>query len=252
MNIVVPIKQVPDTGVSLRVNQEKNGIEDGGLKWVLSPYDEFALEESLKLKARFKSKIFALSLGPAHHKEALKNALALGADEAFHLITESSPFDPLVIAQVLSEKIKDLDNVSLVFCGKLATDLNNFAVPQMISYFLKFNSVTNVNKLDFEGEDLILKRECGGGTEEIIKASIPLVLSADKGLNTPRYPSLPGIMQAKKKPFYETKITLPEEKLTQIELRPPEEKKPPQMLEGTPSEQAEKLLRFLKEKEGLL
>ena len=199
MNIVVPVKQVPDTGMNLPL---KNGaLDEAGLKWVLSPYDEFALEEALKLKTALKGNLFVITLGPARAKEALLTALALGADEAFHLLVDKMPQNPLTTARILYETLSKMSDLSLVFCGKLSTDSNNFAVPQMLAGFLNWPFVSNVNKLKYEDNLLSLNRECGGGVEETLKAKLPLLLSADKGLNTPRYPSLPGIMKAKKKAF---------------------------------------------------
>lgn len=252
MNIVVPIKQVPDTGASLRIDSNKQAIEEEGLKWVINPYDEFAVEEALKLKAQFGFKVFVISLGPERHKEALLSALALGADEALHLIPPKLLIDPLAISQILSNKIKELDSVSLVLCGKLATDTNDFSVPQMLAYFLNFSCVTNANHLELTDSTVTVKREKGGGVEEVLSAKLPSIISVDKGINTPRYPSLPGIMKAKKKPYKETKLEMPKELITQKELSPPPLKSPPEMLEGTAEEQVAKLIDILKDKEKLL
>ena len=250
MNILVPIKQVPDTGMNLQIQQGQ--IDESSLKWVLSPYDEFALEEALKLKSLLQGKVFVISLGPARAKEALLTALALGADEAFHLIIEKIPQDPLITAQILKEKISEIPDLSLIFCGKLSTDSNNFALPQMLASLLDFPFVTNVNKLQYEKGLFTLTRECGGGVEEILKAKAPLLLSADKGLNEPRYPSLPGIMKARKKPLHTVDVPIQEEKIKLISLTLPPEKKAPHILTGTSEEQVKKLISLLKEEEKIL
>ena len=246
MNIVVPVKQVPDTGIPLRIKEGQ--IDESQLKWVLSPYDEFALEESLKLKQQWGAKIFALTLGPERAKEALLTALALGADEAFHLVIDKIPTDPLTVATILKDKLVEIPDVSVVFCGKLSTDSNNFAVPQMLAGLMGFPFVSNVSKLDIEDKTLTLNRECGGGVEEVLKAQPPVVLSADKGLNTPRYPSLPGIMKAKKKPFQSQKVTPQDEKIKSLELKPPAEKQAPVILKGSVLEQVKELVTILKDK----
>ena len=250
MNSLVLIKQVPDTGLGLRVSQEK--LEETGLKWVLSPYDEFALEEALKLKASLNGKVFALSLGPARVKESLLNALALGADEAYHLKHEASLQDPLAIAQVLKETIQNLGDLSLIFAGKMAADQNNFAVPQMLAQLLNWSFVTNINSLDFKEGAFQVVRECGGGIEEVLKAFPPLVLSADKGLNQPRYPSLPGIMRAKKKPFHTIDIKAVEEKFKLTKLELPPQQAEPKIFTGDPSQQVKELLNHLRDKEKIL
>lgn len=251
MNILVPIKQVPDTGMNLQIRDRK--IDENSLKWVLSPYDEFALEEALKLKNQLQGKLFVITLGPARAKEALLTALALGADEAFHLVIDKIPENPLSIAKILKEKISEIPDLSLIFCGKLSTDSNNFAVPQMLASLMNLPFVSNVNKLEQQEKEFTLTRECGEGIEEVLKAKAPLVLSADKGLNTPRYPSLPGIMKAKKKPFHSQTVEAPaKEKVKLMSLNLPPEKKPPQMLSGSTEEQVKELVKILKEKEKVL
>ena len=254
MNIAVPVRQVPDTGQPLKIFENNSSIDESRVKWILSPYDEFALEEALKLKPLLGGKIFALSLGPKRVKETLLHALALGADEAVHIEVEKEVRDPLTCAGILSEHLGKIPDLSLVFCGKLAVDTNDFAVPQMLARRLDFPFVTNVNSLEFKDGAFHLTRECGGGVEELLKASPPLVLSADKGLNQPRYPSLPGIMKAKKKPLQTvspTQITTGEAPKL-LCLSPPGEKPPPEMITGSPEEQIKKLLSFLREREKIL
>lgn len=252
MNIIVPIKQVPDTGIPLRVNASSTALEEESIKWVLNPYDEFALEEALRLKPLLGGQIFVLTLGPNRSKEALLSALALGADEAYHLLLESSLFDPLTVSFLLAEKIKTL-SFSLIFCGKLSTDTNDFAVPQMLAQRLHLPFVTNVSKLDYKESLFTLKRECGGGREEILEGKAPLLVSADKGLNEPRLPTLPGIMKAKKKPFHTVSIEKMEgdKNLQLSQLQPPVGKPPCRMIAGSPDEQVNQLIGILREKEKL-
>ena len=250
MNVVVLIKQVPDTGMSLRVSEKI--LDKSGLKWVLSPYDEFALEEALKLKPLLNGKIFAMSLGPDRVKESLLSALAVGADEAFHLKTEKTLQDPLSVASLLKNKIQDLPSVSLILCGKLAADQNDFAIPQMVAHLLNFPFVTNINHLKYEDSIFQITRECGGGVEEVLKVQGPVVLSADKGLNQPRYPSLPGIMKAKNKPFHVIDVENFKEDIRLLSLSLPPAKEEPKILSGEADEQVKELIRYLKEKEKIL
>ena len=249
MNIVVPIKQVPDTGLNLQIKDSQ--IDESRLKWVISPYDEFALESALQLKQELQAQITVITLGPERAKEALLTALALGADMAHHLLVDKMPQDPLSLAESLAVSIKKLADVSLVFCGKLSTDSNNFAVPQMLAQLLNFPFVSNVNKLEYKDQTFKLNRECGSGVEELLQARLPLLLSADKGLNTPRYPSLPGIMKAKKKPLHTEKIEVAES-LVLKSLSPPTEKQAPYIIEGNSEEKVAELVKLLKEKEKVL
>ncbi len=250
MNILVPIKQVPDTGMNLRITE--GVIDEAGLKWVLSPYDEFALEEALKLKSQLQGRLFVITLGPARAKEALLTALALGADEALHLAIEKPPQDPLTTAKLLKEKISEIPDLALIFCGKLSTDSNNFAVPQMLAGLIGWPFVTNISKLQYQEGLFTLTRELGGAVEEVLTAKLPLLLSADKGLNEPRYPSLPGIMKAKKKPLHTVNVSNQEENMKLINISPPPEKQAPVMIPGEPEKQVKELVKLLKEKEKLL
>ena len=253
MNIAVPVRQVPDTGQPLKITDNTSSIDESRVKWILSPYDEFALEEALKLKPLLGGKIFTLSLGPQRVKETLLHTLALGADEAIHITVEKEVRDPLTCAKILSEHLGKIPDLSLIFCGILAVDTNDFAVPQMLARYLNWPFVTNVNSLEFKEGDFHLTRECGGGVEELLKASTPLVLSADKGLNQPRYPSLQGIMKAKKKPLQTVSSGQIQDTAPRyLQLSSPGEKPPPEMITGSPEEQVKKLIDFLREKEKLL
>ena len=186
MNIVALIKQVPDTGLSLQIKESQ--IEESQLKWVISPYDEFALEAALQLKAQLQAQVTVMTLGPERAKSALLTALALGADTAYHLLTNTMPQDPLSVAESLKTKIKELTDVSLILTGKLSTDSNNFALPQMLAQLLDFPFVSNVNKLEYKNSVFTLNRECGAGVEELLQAKLPLILSVDKGF---KHASLP-------------------------------------------------------------
>lgn len=250
VNIVVCIKQVPDTGVSLKFS--KGVLDETGLRWVLSPYDEFALEAGLNLKNQGGGQLFAVSLGPARVQEALLQALALGADEAFHLKTNQTLYDSFCVAQHLKEAIEKLPSVSLVLSGKTATDTNNFSVPQMLAQLLNFSFVTNVNRLEWVENQFRLQRECAHGGDEEIQAQCPLMLSVDKGLNQPRYPSLAGIMKAKKKPLHSVELQKREVALELISLSPPPPRKEPRLLTGSPDEQVQTLISLLKNEDKLL
>ena len=247
MNILVLLKQVPDTAEILRLEQGQAVHQ----KMILNPYDEFAVEEALKLKSLGFKEVFLLTLGPAQAKEALLTGLALGADKAYHL--ESSLKDPLDVSKALAQKIKKLADIELVLCGKLSTDMNNSAVPQMLAKELEFPFVTNINHLKYEQDCFTVKREGVGGVEESLRVKKPCLFSLDKGINQPRYPTLPGIMQAKKKPYeketlqeHEQRKTLPES----FSLFKKERKN--KILEGSLEEQVKKLIQSLQDDEKVL
>ena len=257
MNILVAIKQVPDTGSLLQLSNGK--LEEEGVKWIISPYDEFALQEGLKLKSQLKGKLFALSLGPSRSEEALLTALSLGADEAFHLLSSPSPslpsvflstFDSLSNALLLSKKILKSPDLSLILCGKEAGDSNEGSLPQMLAGLLNLPFVTNARTVDYEGGDFSISREFKGGGMEILRASPPLLISMGKGEKEPAPPSLMGIMQAKKKPFYteEVEAERAERSCWQLDrMEKLKTKTKPILKEGRAEEQAEFLLKILKE-----
>lgn len=253
MNILVPIKQVPDTGMNLQLSDDQN-IDEKHLKWILSPYDEFALEEAIKLKNQTQGKLYVVTLGPLRAKETCLTALALGADEALHLCTDKIPQDPMIIAGLLKEHLKKFStDISLILCGKLSTDSNNHAVAQMLAGLLDWAFVTNINELQYQDPNqFTLKRESGHGAEEILQATGPLVLSADKGLNQPRYPSLIGIMKARKKPIQTINVSVKKASFQLLNLSLPKASAPPKMLEGDACQQVKELVRILKDEEKIL
>ena len=259
MNILTAIKQVPDTGSLLQLKE--GALDEEGIKWAISPYDEFALQEGLKLKAKLKGELFSLSLGPKRAKHALLTALSLGADKAFHLISSEAltpfAFDPLSQALLLSKKISKLPSLSLILCGKEAGDSNSASLPQMLAALLNLPFVSNVRKLDYEEGELLISRETKGGME-FLKAPLPLLISMGKGEKEPPPPSLMEIMRAAKKPFQAEEVEAEEESAIlkrggfRLEsLKKPSLGKPPELLEGKPSEQVDLLLKILKE-EGIL
>ncbi len=201
MNTVVCMKQVPDTETLIKV--QGTGIATDGIKWVMSPYDEFAVEEALQQKEKMKAgAVTIVSLGPDRAIEAIRTGLAMGADNAVH-INDSAYYnaaDPFATAAVLAAAIKNLQ-YDCVFLGKQAIDDDSGQVPAMVGELLGIPVITQVLKLEVAADKskATVTREVEGG-QAVIEVSLPVVLSAQKGLNEPRYASLPGIMKAKKKP----------------------------------------------------
>jgi len=201
VNIGVLLKQVPDTETKVRINGDASGIEEGDIKWIVNPYDEFAVEEALKLNAALgEGEVVIFSLGRPKTVEAARTALAMGAHRA--VILDDDGYlgsDAYGAASALAKAIEGED-IGLVFAGKVAIDDQNFQAPQIVAAKLEWPHVTNVNAFDHEGDTALVKRDVGGGTAEQVRVALPAVLTCDKGLNTPRYASLPGIMKAKRKP----------------------------------------------------
>ncbi len=230
MKIAVCIKRVPDTETRIKIGPGGRSIDEAGVKFVLNPYDEFAVEEALRIKERAGdgAEVTAITLGPDSAQETLRTALAMGADRAVLLMTPRQPWDPLVTARALAAELLS-GGYDLVLCGKLAIDDYSHAVGSMIGELLGVASVSGVGRLEIEGNRGRAVREVEGGLE-VVEFSLPAVVTADKGLNEPRYPSLKGIMQAKKKPLEVKPIELEEDGLEVVELTLPPERKPGRIL----------------------
>lgn len=230
MKIAVCIKRVPDTETRIKIASDGKEIDETGVKFVVNPYDEFAIEEALRLKeaAGEGSEVTAITLGPESAQEALRTALAMGADRAVLLLSSLKRADPLVSARALAAEI-GAGGYDLVLCGKLAIDDYSHAVGPMLAELMGIACVSGVVRLEIQGGRGRAEREVEGGVE-VVQFSLPAVVTADKGLNEPRYPSLKGIMQAKKKPLEIKAVELSEGGLEIAELTLPPERKPGRIL----------------------
>lgn len=202
MNIFVCVKQVPDTETKVTPNGDKTFIETTNIKWIMNPYDEFAVEQALLVKqANADSTITVLRVGSVKDTEALRTAMAMGADESF-LVDAADNLDSYSIAKALKGAIeKSGKTPDLILTGKQAIDDDCLQVPQILAQMLDMPSVSVIVGFEQEGDKLTVKREVEGGALEVYEMNKPAVIACNKGLNTPRYASLPGIMKAKKKPL---------------------------------------------------
>ncbi len=200
MKIGVCLKQVPASDTRIKVNAEGTGIVTDEIKWEVNPYDEFALEAALQLKEAGKAtEVVILTVGEAASEQRIKDGLARGADSAIRLDDPAfSGSDSLGIARVLAAAVNKAE-VGLVLCGKQAIDGDSSQVPAMMAELLNWPQITDISQLDVDGSTVRAQRAAGAGNKDVIEATLPVVLSCDKGLNTPRFASLRGIMMAKRK-----------------------------------------------------
>lgn len=208
MNIFVCVKQVPDTETKVQPNADGSFIETNSIKWIMNPYDEFAVEQALLVKAaNAGSTVTVVRVGGVKDTEALRTALAMGADDAI-LVDAQDNLDSYSIAKALKGAIqKSGKNPDLIFCGKQAIDDDCLQVPQILAQMLNLPSVSVVVAFEQNGENITVKREIEGGALEVYDLKTPCVITTNKGINTPRYASLPGIMKAKKKPLAQYSLT---------------------------------------------
>ncbi len=226
MRIAVCIKRVPDTETRIRIGGDGASIDEAGVKFIVNPYDEFAIEEALQRRDKpggGGGEVVVVALGPDAAQETIRGALAMGADRGVLLKAERIPADALAVAKALAAELKD-GGYDLVLFGKMAVDDYNHGVGPMVAELLGLPCVTAIAKLELEGGKGVAEREIEGGVE-VVEFALPAVLTAEKGLNTPRYPALKGIMAAKKKPIEIKPVALGEARLTVTSLGLPPERK---------------------------
>lgn len=198
MKIAVCLKAVPDTETKISVAADKLNIDTNGVKFIASPYDEYAVEEALRLKEKHGGETAVISLGGDECTDVIRDSLARGVDTGTHLKdAQFVNLDPLSTARVLACAIKD-GGYDLVLCGQQGVGGDNNQVPSILAELLDWPQATVVVKLEIDGSTFKAEREIEGA-HEFIEGTLPAVISAQKGLNEPRYSSIKGVMAARKK-----------------------------------------------------
>ena len=257
MNSIVCLKEVPDTETRIEVRGGK--VVEEGIQYVVNPYDEFALEEALKWQEQYGGKVTLVSLGPERARESILKGLAMGADEVYHLSDEAFlGGDTYATARALAAAIKKLGKYDAIFCGRQAVDEDNAAVGIMVAELLDLPHVAVVSELEVaeDAKSAKAKRDIEGG-KEVVEVPLPAVITAQKGLNEPRYPSFRGIRQARSKPFTQWSVAdvgleaagvgAAGAKLEVLEILPPPERPPGRIVSGEPAESAKEVVRLLRE-----
>ena len=256
MKIFVCVKQVPDTETKIKIGAD-NQIDPTGVKWVMNPYDEYAVEEAVKLKEKNAgAQVLVATVGPkSRATEVLRTALAMGADEGI-IIDAPANLEPQITARALAQVIQQEGGAHVIFTGKTASDDNASSVSQMLAEVLSIPHTTVVNKFALDAENILVEREAEGGQREVIQMSAPAVVAANKGLNMPRYASLPGIMKAKKKVLKEFDLAalnvVVANKIKSLGLELPPEKPACKMLPGDSGAQVSSLVKLLRDEAKVL
>lgn len=253
MKLLVCIKQVPDSTVRVKVAGDTKTIVIDGMTWAISPYDEYAIELALEHKdGDASTTVTALTLGPARARDALRQALAMGCDDAVHVTgAEAETLGGLATARALAAMIKELAP-DLVLCGKQASDDDQGFVGQALAETLGWPHVAVVTKFASAGGGTEIWKELEGG-HEVWKAAGPAVLTVQKSQKDPRYPSLPGIMKAKKKEIPERDLASlgidpAGPRVEILELRPPPARKAGRVMkDGDPKAMAAELAKLLRD-----
>ena len=252
MNIYVCIKQVPDTETKIKLTADSSGIDMTGIKWIMSPYDEFAVEEALRLREKNAgSTVTVISAGPARVSETIRTALAMGADNGIQVeIPETA--DNNMTAKALAGALKKEAKVDIIFTGKEAIDDGAAQGSQLIAEYFGIPYITVALQAEYSATSVKCKREIEGGAFEMVEAPLPLLIAAQKGMNEPRYASLPNIMKDKKKEIKTLKmadagVSESDQKIRFKNYQLPPPKQAGKKISGEPAAQAKELVRLLHE-----
>ena len=254
MNILVFVKRVPDTESKIRIHHETNTVIEEGLNFIISPNDEYAVEEALRLREAKGGQVTVISVGAGESTTILKKCLAMGADEAVLIKDDlKETYDGLRIAKMITRAVeKKFPHFDLLLFGKQSVGADNAQVPSMVAEMLDLPQANVVTKLEINGTQGAALREIEGAEEKVI-FSLPAVVSAQKGLNEPRYETLKGIMAAKKKIIpvmtleelgLRKEDVAPQVDITKMEMPPA--RQAGKIIPGTPEEAAKKLAELLR------
>ena len=242
---MVCIKQVADTETRVKVGADGRTLDPAGVTWITNPYDEFALEQALRIKEKLGAgEVVVLSLGGPGVQTTMRSALAMGADRGIHLRTDAVAPDSLAVARALAQELGALQP-QIVWFGKQAVDDDQAQVGPMVAELLSLPCVTVVAAMELEGAKAVVEREIEGG-REVVEVGLPAVFAAEKGLNEPRYASLKGIMAAKKKPIEDKAASLGDSNLELISMALPTARSAGRIV-GQGLEGVSELVRVLRE-----
>lgn len=252
MNIYVCTKQVPDTETKIELKDEQTIDESAIKKWIVNPYDEYALEEAVRLKEKLggDTQVIVVCLGPERAQESIRTTLAMGADRALHIVC-SEFLDHHLIATALANAISSDGEYPLIFMGKQAIDDDSYQVHLRLARLLGAAAATSVIAFEYRDHAVHVWREIDGGAQENVELKLPALVAVTRGINTPRYPPLPSIMKARKKEV--KKLTLADVGVAGLAtsgeivgLALPAEKSDGKVLEGKSRETAAELANLLK------
>jgi len=252
VEIIACLKQVPDTETQIKIAGDGKSVDTGDIKWIMNPYCEFGVEEALRLKEKFGGTVTVVSVGPARVVESLRTALAMGADKAIHIESATTELSPLTTAKLLAAAIKEVP-FDVVFCGQRAVDNDQAQVGPALAELLDLPHVALGIKLEVADDKAkaLIHRPVEGQTI-VYETPLPFLMTTQKGLNEPRYASLPGIMKAKKKPMDKKDaaalgVSL-ESTIEVLKLTPPPQRAPGKIVDGeTVEEKVVKLVKLLHE-----
>jgi electron transfer flavoprotein beta subunit len=256
MQVYVCVKHVPDTAANIKLVGE-TGFEEKNCKFIVNPYDEYALEEAVRLVEKQGGEVVVVCVGKSEAEITLRSALAMGAHRAILVKTDNQFVDSTLTARALKAAIERDARPDIILAGKGAVDTEGFQTLYRLAAGMNLPVVNEVSKFELGDGKAVVEREVGGGAREVLEMSVPCVVGATKGLNEPRYPKFPDIMKAKKKEVKQIDLSEldidpsgAETELLKMELVP--ERSGAKMLEGDVQQQVVELKRILMEEEKVL
>lgn len=255
MKIAVLIKRVPDTASVFTIRQDEKTVDLSGLNFVMSPYDEYAVEEAIQLRDQAGGEVVIVCAGPPECKDTIRSALAMGADSGVH-VNDAEQLSARGLAEVLAAVLKRL-STDIIFAGKQAVDSDGSQVPERVAELTGIPHASCIVKFGLESGHAEVEREVEGGHYRL-QLKLPALFTTQKGINTPRYPTLPNIMKAKRKPIEDLSVsdlavdaTLLEPGIEIERLLLPRQERLCKVLQGELSDQVQSLVQVLREEENV-
>ncbi len=250
MKIAVCIKRVPDMDVRFKIGANGTSVDEAGLKFDISDFDGYAVEAALQIKEKASAgEVVVISLGADNVQETLRKAMSMGADRAVQLKHDAPVFDSFAIATALAAELST-GGYDLVMFGRMSIDTANQATGTMVAELLGLPIITAISKLDFDGGTVKARRELEG-SYELVECPLPAIVTIDEGIARPRYPSLKGIMAAKKKPLETKPAQVGEQRYTLDKMELPAERAAGRIV-GEGKDAVPELVRLLKEEAKVL
>ena len=257
MQIYVCVKHVPDTAATITVVDEA-GYNDTACKFIINPYDEYAVEEAVqRVEKAGSGEVVVVTVGPEAAVSTMRAAMAMGAHRGIHVKIQSQFLDSTLTSLALKAALEQDGTPNMIFTGRNAVDTEGFQTQYRLAAAMNLPVVSEVVNLDINDGQATVEREVGGGTREKMEMKLPCIIGATKGLNEPRYPKFPDIMKAKKKEIKEVEFdqlgldtSFDQTELLKLEAVP--ERSSAQVMQGSVREQVIELVRILKEDDKVL
>jgi electron transfer flavoprotein beta subunit len=247
MNILICVKRVPLTGGKITLTEDEQAIQTRHLGFTVSPHEECAAEEAIRLIEAHGGESVVLTLGPAEAEEQLRDMMAIGGDRAIHLVTDGGEWDPQATAAAIVAAIReDGTAFDLILFGNESADAGNYQVAVRVAYALGLPVVNGIKGITADGSGVRCEREVAGG-RDVYAVPTPAVVSVLEGINLPRYPSVPGRMRAKRKPLAASEPARPQPRLEMVRLKLPEGSSKQAEVLGNGADAAPRVVEILSE-----